>query len=165
MERKKKDTEHVKSGHIVILKSVHHHGKNVVVPEGISFQQAKAGVSYPHREMREMINDKCEHNQSAHHHMTRCKRCFDVTLVDVRVRSGTPIFNCQLDGHVDMNNDGGEQKNSDQPKQRSKIVQMLRVTIDPARTDENLQISKQMSDHKKDQNDAGDRDDYFFSDR
>src|SRR5262245_2716962 len=116
MECKKKDTEHVKSGHIVILKSVHHHGVNVVMPEGISFQQAKAGISYPHSEMSEMINDKYEHNQSAHHHMTRCKRRFDVMLVDVRFRSGTPVFNRQLDGHVDMNNDGGEQKNSDQPK-------------------------------------------------
>ena len=108
MERKKKDAEQIKSGDIVILESVNHHGINVVMPEGINFQQAKAGISYPHGEMREMINDKCEYNQSAHYHMTRGKRCFDVTLVDVRIRSGTPVFNRQLDGDEDVNNYGGE---------------------------------------------------------
>jgi hypothetical protein len=64
-----------------------------------------------------------------------------------------------------VNNDSGEQENSDQPKQRTEILQMLRVTIDPIRADENLQIPEQMSDHEKDQNDAGDRDDHFFPDR
>ena len=81
------------------------------------------------------------------------------------ISPGAPVFNRQLDRHVDVNNDSGEQKNSDQPKQRSEITQMLRVTVDPVRSDKNLQISEQMSDHEKDQNDARDRDDYFFSDR
>jgi hypothetical protein len=42
---------------------------------------------------------------------------------------------------------------------------MLRVTVDPIRSDENLQIPQQMSDHKKDQNDAGDGHNDFFSHR
>jgi hypothetical protein len=40
---------------------------------------------------------------------------------------------------------------------------MLRVTVDPIRSDKNLQIPKQMSDYKKNQNNAGDGDDDFFS--
>src|SRR6266536_6147573 len=153
MEREQKQSEDVKARHIIILKSVYHHGVNVVVPEGISLEQPKSAVSNPHREMREVINDKCQHDQSAHHHVTRGERCFNIALIDVRLRAGTPVFNRQLDRHVDVNNDSGEQKNSDQPKQRTEIAQMLRVTIDPIWSDENLQIPEQMSDHEKDQND------------
>jgi hypothetical protein len=42
---------------------------------------------------------------------------------------------------------------------------MLGVTIDPVRSEENLQVAEQMSDDKKDQNDAGDRDDHFLPNR
>src|SRR6266498_712922 len=150
MKREQEQTEYVKSRHIIILKSVHHHGVNVVMAKGIGLQQAKPAIRYPHREMREMINDKCQHDQPTHHHVARGKRRFYIALVDIRLRACTPVLNCQLDGHVDVNNDGGEQKNSDQPKQRAEIAQMLRVTIDPVGADENLQIPKQMSDHKKD---------------
>ena len=42
---------------------------------------------------------------------------------------------------------------------------MLRVTIDPIWSKKNLQIAQEMSDHKQDQNDPGDGDDYFLPDR
>ena len=165
MKRKQKQAEDVKAGHIIILKSVHHHGVNVVVAERIRLKQAKPVISNSHGEVREVINDKCQHDQSAHHHVTRGKRCFDVPLIDVRLRAGAPVFNSQLDGHVDVNNDRNEEKNPNQPKQRSQIVQMLRVTIDPVRPNKDLQVPEQMSDHEKDQNDPRDRNDYFFSNR
>ena len=165
MKRQQKQSKDVKARHIIILKSVHHHGVNVVVAERISLKQAKPVISNSDREVREVVNDKCQHDQSAHYHVTRGKRRFDVTLIDVRLRAGAPVFNCQLDGHVDVSNDRGEEKNSDQPKERPEITQMFRVTIDPIRSDKYLQIPEQMPDHKKDQNDAADRDDYFFSDR
>ena len=165
MKREQKQTEDVKAGNIIILKSVHHHGINVVVAERISLKQAKPVISNSHRKVREVINDKCQHDQAAHYHVTRGKRCFDVTLIDVRLRAGAPVFNCQLDGDVDVSNDRGEKKNPNQPKQWTEIAQMFRVIIDPIRSNKYLQIPKQMSDHKKDQNDAADRDDYFFSDR
>ena len=165
MKREQKQAEDVKAGHIIILKSVHHHGVNVVVTERISLKQAKPVISNSHREVREVINDKCQHDQSAHHHVTRGKRCFDVPLIDIGLGPGTPVFNCQLDSHVNVSNDRGEEKNPDQPKHRTEIAQMFRVTVDPVRSDKYLQIPEQMSDHKQDQNDAGDGDDYFFSDR
>jgi hypothetical protein len=40
---------------------------------------------------------------------------------------------------------------------------MLRVTVDPIWTQENLQIAQEMSDNEKNQNDAGDRNDHFLS--
>jgi hypothetical protein len=39
----------------------------------------------------------------------------------------------------------------------------LRVTVDPIRAQENLQIAQEMSDNEKDQNDARDRNDHFLS--
>src|SRR5436190_1226937 len=90
--------------------------------------------------MREVINDKCQHDQSAHHHVTRRKRCFDVALVYVPLRAGTPVFDCQLDGHVDVNENSGQQENSDQPKQRTEIAQMLRVSVDQMRLAAEFQI-------------------------
>jgi hypothetical protein len=86
-------------------------------------------------------------------------------LIDGWLRSGTPVFDCQPDGHVDVNNDGGQQKNSNQPQQWAEIMQVFRITINPIRADEDLQIPEQMSDHEKDQNDPRDRNDYFFSNR
>ena len=42
---------------------------------------------------------------------------------------------------------------------------MLRVTVDPIRSEKNLQIAEQMSDDEQNQDDSRDRDDHFFSDR
>ena len=41
---------------------------------------------------------------------------------------------------------------------------MLRVIIDPARPQKNLEIAQQMSNDEQHQNHAGERDDHFLSD-
>ena len=115
--------------------------------------------------MRKMINDKRQYNQTAHHHVTGSERGLHVSSVDVLLGPGTAIFNREEDREVNVKNNRDEEKTSNQPKKRTQIVQMLRVTVDPVRSNKNLQIPQQMSDHKKNQNDAGDRDDDFFSNR
>jgi len=40
---------------------------------------------------------------------------------------------------------------------------VLRITVDPIWTQEDLQIAQEMSDNEKDQNDTGDRNDHFLS--
>ena len=115
--------------------------------------------------MREMVNDKRQHNQTAHHHVTRRERGLHVPSVDVRLRPGTAIFNREQDREVNVKNDRDEKKRSNQPKKGTQVAQMLRVTVDPIRPDKNLQIPKQMPDHEKNQNDASDRDDDFSSNR
>src|SRR6266404_8506635 len=115
--------------------------------------------------MRDVINDKREHNQSAHHHVARGEGGFYMFLVDVGFGSRASIIVCQADGHVNVHNEGREQEYSDYPENRSEIAQMLRVTVDPIRAQKDLQISKQMSNDEKDQNDPRDRDDHFFPDR
>src|SRR5260370_1203118 len=47
--------------------------------------------------------------------------------------------------------------------ERTEIPEVLRVTINPIWSNKNLQVAEQMSDHEKNQNDAGNRDDHFFS--
>ena len=131
----------------------------------IRFKQTKPWISYANGEMSQMVNDKCQHNQAAHHHVPRGERGFHVLSVDVGVRPRAPIFDCQLDGHVNVSDNSGEQENTDQPQERSEIAQMLRVTVDPVRAEENLKVAEQMSDDKKDQNDAGNRDDHFLPNR
>ena len=115
--------------------------------------------------MGKMIDDKRQHNQTAHHHVTRRERGLYVSSVDILVGPGTAILNREQDREINVKNDRDEKKCSNQPKKRTQVAQMLRVTVDPIRSNKNLQIPEQMSDHKKNQNDAGDGDDDFFSNR
>ena len=165
MERKQEQSEHVKGRHVIILKAVNHHGIDVVMAERISLKQAKATVGYSHSEMGKMVNDKRQHNQTAHDHVTGCERRLDVSSVDVWLGPGAAILNREQDREVNVKKNCDEEKCSNQPKQRAEIAQMFRVTVDPIRADKNLQIAQEMSNHKKNQNDAGDRDDNFFSNR
>src|SRR4029077_2184113 len=165
MQRQQKQTEDVESRYKIILEAVDHHRVHIIMTERIGFEQRETPVRHSHSEMGEVINDEREHDEPAHHHVTRGERCLHVLPVQVRVRPGTPVLHRQMDRHPDVNNDGGEQEQTDYPKQRTKITQMLRVTIDPIRSYKNLQIPEQMSDDKKDQNDAGNRDDHFLSNR
>src|SRR5262249_5859513 len=133
------------------------------MPERIGLEQNKTGIGDAHCEMRDVVNDKRKHYQPAHHHVTRSERGFDILPVDVSLRSRTAVFNRQSNGHANVNDDSREQEQTDYPKQRAEVAQMLRVTVDPIRSDKNLQIAQQMADNEKDQNDARDRDDHFFS--
>src|SRR5206468_11124640 len=110
------------------------------MPERIDLEQPKARVGHAYCKMREVINDKGKHNKAAHHHMAGSEVCFDVVQVDVAFGPRTPIFDGQLDRHVNMDNYRREQEQTDCPKQRAEIAQMLRVTVNPVWTQENLQI-------------------------
>src|SRR5437016_7417055 len=113
--------------------------------------------------MRQMIDNEREHDEPTHQHVTRREVCLDIVPVNVGLRPGTPILNCQLDRQPDVNNDRGKQEQANCPQQRTEIPEVLRVTINPIWSNKNLQVAEQMSDHEKNQNDAGNRDDHFFS--
>ena len=110
MQREQEQTEHIKARHNVVLETVNHHRIDIVMAERVRLEQRKTRVGFAKGEMCEVISNKREHDQPAHHHVTRRERRFDIVPVLVWLRPGTPIFNCQLDGHVNMNDDGGEQK-------------------------------------------------------
>ncbi len=117
--------------------------------ERIGFEHSETPIRNSHSEMGEVINDEREHDETAHQHVARRKCCLHIVPVDVGGWPGTPVLHRQMDRHPDVNNDSGEQEQTDYPKQRTKITQMLRVTIDPMRSYKNLQIPEQMSDDKK----------------
>ena len=51
----------------------------------------------------------------------------------------------------------------DDPKERAEVAEMLGVTIDPTRSEKNLQISQEMPDDEEHQNDAGKGNDHFLA--
>ena len=95
--------------------------------------------------------------------MSRCEVCFEVMPLDIAFGTCAAIFDRQLNRHINVNNDGREQEQTDYPQQRTEIAQVLRVTVDPIWTQENLQIAEQVSDDEKNQDHARDCDDHFLA--
>src|SRR5207249_5921560 len=110
MQGEQEKSQHIERRYIIILKSVHHHRVNIVMAEGIRFEQRETRIGFAESEMREVVSDKCEHNEPAHHHVTRGKRGFYVSPVNVALRSGAAIFDRQLNCHVNVSDDGQEQE-------------------------------------------------------
>src|SRR5260370_41895162 len=98
MEREKKETEHVEHRHKIVLETVNHHRVDIVMAERVRLEQGKPWISYTHGEVRQMVNNKREHDQSAHDHVSRGERGFYIVPVEVWFRAGTPVFNRLLDG-------------------------------------------------------------------
>ena len=61
--------------------------------EGIRLEQRKARIGFAKSEMRKVISDKRQHDQAAHHHVTRSEGCFDIAPVDIGLRPGAPVLN------------------------------------------------------------------------
>src|SRR5947207_6096351 len=115
--------------------------------------------------MGNMINNECKHNQAAHEHMAGCKCGFHMFFFDVRHWPSAPVLDRELNRRVNVNGNGGEQKNPNCPEQRPEIPQVLRVTIDPIGPEKDLQVSEQMADYENNKNDARDGYDHLFPDR
>src|SRR5262249_17359742 len=108
-----KEANHVKSGYVIILEPIDHHRVDVVMSERIGFEQTKTGIGNAHCEMRDVVNDKRKHDQPAHHHVTGSKCCFHILPIDVCLRSRTAVFDCDLDGRVNMNANRSEEEYAD----------------------------------------------------
>src|SRR3954453_16380021 len=128
MECEQKESKNVKPADVIILKSVYHHRINVVVPERIRLEQSETRIGDTHCKMRNVVDDERKHDQPAHHHVARSKRCFDILPLYVLLRSCTAVFDRQLNRHVNMNDDNHEQEQTNYPKQRPEVAQVLRVT-------------------------------------
>src|SRR6266480_642004 len=165
MQGQKKQPDYIENRHVNILKSINHHRINIVAIERVEFEQGKLRVELAGGEMEQVKDDEGEHDQSADDHVARRPACFHVVSLDVWLGSSAPIFDRELNRRVNVNCNCGEQKNSNCPQQRAEVAQMLRVTVDPIGSEKDLQVPEQMADNEKNQNDAGDRDDHFFSNR
>lgn len=54
-----------------------------------------------------------------------------------------------------------EQKRSHNPEQRAEVVEVLRVAIDPARPEEDLQVAEEMTNDEQDENKSRRRHDHL----
>src|SRR5438067_1751823 len=114
--------------------------------------------------MKKMGNDESEHEQSADDHVTRSVAGLDVIPFFVAVRAGAPVIEGEADSKINVEGNRNQQGNPDGPEERAEITQMLRVIIDPARSQKNLQVAQQMSNDEQQENHAGERDDHFLAD-
>jgi len=164
MQRQQKQSDDVEDRHVNVLKSVNHHGVNVVTPERIHLEQCETRISYAHGEMSEVIDNEREHDESAHDHVSGRPARLRVTSIPVRLWSRATIFDCELDCEINVQDDGREEERADEPEDRAQIVEMLRVGVDPVRCEKNLQIAEQVTNDEQDQNHARDSDDHFPAD-
>jgi hypothetical protein len=111
-----------------------------------------------------MKNDEGKNNQPAYDHVTRGEARLHVFFPGVILRPRASIFDRELNGEINVKHNREKQDNAYHPKQHSKVTQVLCVPIYPIRSEKNLQIAEQMTDHEQDQNDACDRDDKFLAD-
>src|SRR6267143_4208936 len=164
MQREQEQSDDVKGRDINVLKAINHHRINVIVAERVSLEQLETAVGRADSKMRQMVNDKHQHNQTAYHHVPRSEASLDVFSFDVAVRTSAPILDREQDREINMERDRDEQNNPNDPEKNSEIAQMLGVIVDPTRAQENLEIAQQMTDDKQHQDHARDRNDHFFAD-
>src|ERR1051326_668015 len=115
--------------------------------------------------MGEVIKDERENNQPAQHHRARGEGGFYMLLLSIADRPRPAILQRQADREKNVEEHVREEEDADNPKQRSQRAEMFRVRVDPIRSEKNLEIAQKMSDHERDQDHAGYRDDHLLADR
>src|SRR5207237_8543630 len=115
----------------------------------------KTSVEPSTGKMEKMENNEGKHNQSAHDHVAGSVARLDVIPFFVAVRAGTPVIEGEADSKINVEGNRNQQGNPDGPEERAEITQMLRVIIDQARSQKNLQVAQQMSNDDKQENHPG----------
>lgn len=151
VQRKKEHPKNVKGGNERILKAEHHHGIYVVVAKRVFRQSQEPRIGRAESKVEQVINDEDEQDEPAHHHGAGGECCLYDVFAPVTLRPGAPVLDREPDRVVNMRQDDNEQKGPNNPENRSEVVQMLGVTIDPIRPEEDLEIAEEMSDNEEDQ--------------
>lgn len=92
VETEKEHGKDIKPGNDRTGESQHHHGIDIVVTERVGRHRGKARVSGAEGELQEVIDNKGEHNQPAHHHVTGSESRFYVILVLITRRSRPAVL-------------------------------------------------------------------------
>lgn len=165
MEREEEHSEDVKSRDERALKAEDHHGIDVVMAERILRQGGKTRIGRAHGEMEEVIDDECEEDQAAQHHRARGESSLDNVPAPIALGARLPVFDREPDCVVDMRDHDHKEKAANHPEERPEVAQMLGVTIDPLRSEENLEVAEKMPNNEEDQDHSRHRHDHFPSDR
>ena len=161
MEGEEKHREDVKGRDQRIGKTNDHHREDVVMIERIKRKRVKARVGGADREMQDVIDDKGEKDYPAPDHGTGGKGGFDSVLAFVMLGPGPAVFDRELDRVINVEDDDEEQNAADDPEEGPKLPEIFGVAVDPLRSEENLEIAKEVADDEQNQDHPGHRHDYF----
>ena len=84
-----------------------------------------------------------------------------VSLAFVMLGPCPAILDRELDRVINVEDDDDEQDASDDPEERAELPELLGVAVDPLRSEENLEIAKEMADDEQNQDQPGHRHDHF----
>lgn len=126
-------------------------------------QFMKPRVNAADGEMRQMQDQKGEHNEPAQNHgcFGRLERSGRPILISLRFRA--PVFDRELDGRHNVKDQADNEKNADHPEWPGQTMKECRVGVDLFRPGKDLQIAGHVPDHISDQHKASERDDPFFA--
>lgn len=99
--------------------------------------------------MEDMKNNENEDDHAAYHHVARSVAGFDVIPLSVALRARTSVLQRKADGKINMKEYGNQKCDSDHPKERAEVAQMLRVIIDPTWPKKNLQVAEEVTDYEQ----------------
>jgi hypothetical protein len=124
------------------------------------------GVSRVNGVMHQVVDDKKEDREAGPNHDARGFGRLDGVVVFVGLAGGAVLAG-QRDGCGDVKEERGEQAKARNPDARSmqRVVEKLRVVVERFTACEKQQVSRHVTGEEKDENDAGDRNDEFFSNR
>src|SRR5207302_722728 len=141
MQCQEKQTDNVKTRDVNVLKSVDHHRINVEAIERIEFEEWKLRIEFASGEMKQMKNDEREHDQSAYDHVARGPACLHVISIAIAFGTRATILDRKENGEINVQDDGDQEKGADHPQERAEVAQMLRIGVDPFRSEKDLKIA------------------------
>ena len=124
----------------------------------------RRGLHRAQGEVRQVIDQKCEDDETRPAHRTGSKRRLNGVLEAVVGAPGFFIFKREHRRRPDVEHYRDDQSDAGDPKGRSELVQELSVAVEVVRVLENLEVAEQMTDDEADQNHAGDGHDDFPAD-
>ncbi len=165
MQTEQEHRENVKARNERMRKADDHHRVEVVVIERIEREGVEAGIGSANREMEDMINDEGKEDQPAHYHAAGGKSRFDRFFAPVTVGARAAVFDRKPDRIINMEEDSQKQPAPNDPDQHTELAQFFGVAVDPLRSEENLEVSEEVTDDEKNQDQARGGRDHFPSDR
>src|SRR5205807_9651980 len=101
------------------------HRVNIVAIERIEFKKLKLRIEFAGGEMEQVKDNEREHDQSAYDHVARGPTRFHVASIAILFRTRAPIFDCEKNREINMQDHSDQQKNADEPEKWTEVAQML----------------------------------------
>src|SRR6267142_538765 len=159
MQAEQSHSEDVKPGNQRVMESNHHHFENVVAFFRIhEIDEIFVGKIHPlrlHCEMKQVINNKYEHDNSAHQHRARSIGGTNRLPCAVSDWPGCFVLSGKFHGGPNVQNQHQQQKNASGPDDLWIGLEKMAVPIDGFGAQENLKIAREVADDKQEHHKTG----------